>query len=117
MLNVLADLLAERVENNLADGEKEGAKRDIPQWPPILQGIRHEDNLHAHIDEQLDPVDQIQHDKQAHRVHGPQPRPPLERQQTDGERNDKHAQTRQPQQPHRKRRPILIELKPNEPVD
>lgn len=96
MLHILADLLAESVEHDLTDDEKANPKRDIAQRPAILQGVRNENHLHDDVDEQLDPVDQIQDDKQAGGIHRPQSRPPLERKQTDGERDDKHAQTRQP---------------------
>lgn len=94
MLDVLADPPAEGVKDHLADDEEEDPKGDMPEWPPILQRIYHQNDLHHHIDEQLDPVDQIQHDKQSCRVHRAEPRPPLESEQTDGKRDDKHAQAR-----------------------
>ncbi len=117
MLDVLADPLTEGVQDDLADDEEEDPKRNIAQRPPILQRVHHQNNLHHNIDQQLNPINQIQHDEQPGRVHRPQPCPPLEREQTDRKRNHKHPQTRQPQQPHRKRRTVLVELKSHKPIN
>lgn len=117
MLDVFAHPLAEDVENDLTDNEEKDSKGNMAQWPPILQRIHHENHLHHHINQQLHPIDQVQDDKQPRRVPRPQSRPPLKGKQTDGKGNDQHSQTRQPQQPDRQRRPILIELKADKPID
>ncbi len=117
MLDILTDPLAKGVEDDLPDDKEEDSEQDIAQGPAILQRVHHENDLHKHVDEQLDPIDEVQDDKQAGRVHGPQSRPSLEGEQTDGEGNDKHAQRRQAQQPHRQRGAVLVELKAHEPVD
>lgn len=117
MLDILTDPLTERVQDDLPNNEEENAKRNVPERPPVLQRIRHQNHLHYHVHEQLDRIDQIQHDKQPGRVHRPQPGPPLEREQTDCKRDGKHAHTRQPQQPDGKRRPILIQLKAHKSIN
>ncbi len=61
MLDVVADAVAEDVENHLPDDEDEDAKGNVSQGPSILKSVDNKDNLHDHIYQQADPVDKVQH--------------------------------------------------------
>lgn len=65
MSDGVADLGAESVQDDLAHDEKEDAKSNITQRPAILKGSHDQQDLHADIYEELDGIQQIQHDKQA----------------------------------------------------
>ena len=117
MLCTFADLLGKDIENDLTNNEKEDSERDVYQWPAILQRIDDENDLHDQVHEQADAVDDIQHDEQPDRIQWTKASPAFEREQRHCGRNDEHPQTRQPQQPHTQRSPVLVELKPHKPID
>lgn len=50
MLHVVADGLAEDIQNNLSDHEEENAECNITKRPSILESVCDEDDLHHDID-------------------------------------------------------------------
>jgi thiamine kinase-like enzyme len=54
-----ADRVAQRIEHDLSNDKEEEAEANIAQWPPILQRIHHQQNLHDHIHRQKDGVEDI----------------------------------------------------------
>lgn len=55
--DALADGRAEGVENNLAGDEEEDAEANVSQGPAVLQRARDQEDLHEHVDGQLDGVE------------------------------------------------------------
>lgn len=117
VLRAFADLVADDVENHLADDEEEDAEGDIAQRPAVLEGVRHEDDLHDDVDEQADGVEQVQHHEQADRVRRPQPGLALECQDRDGAGEEEHADGGAAQEPDGLRGAVLVELETDEAVD
>lgn len=64
VLHVVADGIAEDVQNDLSDYKEEDAKGNVSQRPSILQSVGDKDHLHDHIDEQADAIDKIEYHKQ-----------------------------------------------------
>ena len=62
-IQVVADPIAEGVtedvQNDLSDDEEEHPKCDITQGPPVLKSIRHQDDLHDHINKQADGIEHV----------------------------------------------------------
>ena len=117
MACTFTDLVAKDVKNDLANGEEEDPKRDIPQRPSILKRIRNKNDLHDHIDQHTDAIDQIQDDEQTDRLRRSKPNLIHKRQDRHGARNNKHGDGTRPQQPNGLLGAILVELEADETVD
>ena len=59
MLCIVANAVAKDVEDHLANDEEENTKGNVAERPSILKGVCHQDDLHDHVYEQADAVDQI----------------------------------------------------------
>ena len=70
-----ADGRAESVQDDLANNEKEDAKDDVSDRPPILQGAGYEEELESQIDKQLDGIQEVQDHEKADSVGRPQAGP------------------------------------------
>ena len=111
------DLVAKDIKNDLANDEEEGSKSDISKGPSILKRIRNENNLHDHIDQNTDPIDQIQNHKQTYRLHRSKPDLIHKSQDRHRARNKEHNDGTAAQQPDRLLGAILIQLEADETVD
>ena len=92
MLDLVADVGGKDVENDLSGHEEEDAKANVAQWPAILQRVDDEEDLHDEVDPDADGIDDVQDDKEADGVGGPQAGPALEGHERDGKRDDKHGE-------------------------
>ena len=68
MRHRITDSVAEDVEDYLANNEEEDPKRDVPERPAILQGVRDKYDLHGQVDQKADAIDQVQHYEEANGV-------------------------------------------------
>ena len=59
MRHGIANSITEHVEDHLASSEEENPKRDVSEWPAILQGIRDKDYLHGQVDQEEYAIDQV----------------------------------------------------------
>ena len=57
-----ADPAAKCIENDLSGHKEKYAKGNITEWPSVLQGPGYQE-LHAHVNEQFNGVEQVQNDK------------------------------------------------------
>lgn len=112
-----ANLGAKSIENDLAGNEKEDAKGNVTQRPPVLQRSDNKQDLHANVDKELNGVEQVQDDKQTDSVGRTNTRPSFKGSQRDEERNGKGNDRAEPQHPHGQRRSILVQLKAHKPID
>ena len=117
VFNMIADCVAEDVENDLSDDEEEKAKGDVPQRPSILERVGDEDDLHDDVYQQADAVDDIQHHKKTERVGRAQSQLVLERQNRYRPRDEEHADGGASQQPHRLLGAIFVQLKAHKAID
>lgn len=67
VLDSITDRVAERIQNNLSNGEKECSKSKISQWPSFLEGVDNKNDLHDGIYEQFDGGDQVKYNEEANR--------------------------------------------------
>lgn len=81
VLDIVADGVAEDVEDNLANNEEEDAKANVAQWPAVLECANNEDDLADHVYEEEDGVDDVGYNKDADGVGGAQAGPVLEGEQ------------------------------------
>lgn len=91
VLDLVADGLAEDVETNLTNDEKEDAENDISKGPAVFKGPHDKKNLAAHIDEHLDGVDNVEHNEYTDGMLGVQA-PVLESEERHGSADDKHGE-------------------------
>lgn len=75
MLRAVADCLTENIEDDLADNEKEHAQSNMSQWPTVFQGVIDKHQLHDHVNEKEDGIEDVNDDKYANRVRGIQTTP------------------------------------------
>lgn len=99
MLDIVANGVAEDVENDLANDEEEDSESDIAQWPAVLERADNKNDLADDVYEEEDGVDNVGDDKDADGVGGAQAGPVLEREQRDSAADDEHGKGREPQQP------------------
>lgn len=112
-----ADARAECVQNNLAHDKEEDAKSNVAERPAVMQRPRHQQDLHADVDKQLDRIQHVENDKQANRVGRAQAHGRLEGRERDEERDGKRNQRADAQQPDRQRGSILVQLEADKAVD
>lgn len=117
VISSFTNIVAEHIQYDLSGNKEEDAEHEISQWPSVLYCIDNKNNLHEHVDEDADSVNQIKHHKEPRRVRRRQSSPGLERQQRDGERDHENAETAKSQKPDRQGGPILVQLKPYKPID
>jgi hypothetical protein len=91
------DLRAESVEKDLTSHKKEDTKRNIAERPSVLQCPSHKQNLHGHVHEKLDGIQEIENNEQSNGVGRSKSSPALEscerNEEADGEssqRTDAH---------------------------
>ena len=117
MLHPIAYRLAKDIKYDLSNREREDAKPNMPQRPPLLQRAQNQQHLHNHIDCQKHGAENIHHDEQSHRVIRAQTRPALERNERDGEADDEDQQAADAEQPDGERGAVFVELEAHEAVD
>ena len=117
MFHIVADGVAEDIENDLTNDEEEYAKRDVPKRPSILERIGDENYLHDDVYQQAYPIDQIKHHKEPQSVGWAQPQLVLEGQDRNRPWNQKHANRGASQQPHRLGGTIFVQLKAYKAID
>jgi hypothetical protein len=117
MLYVVANGVAEDVENHLANYEEEDAERNVAQRPAVLERANNQDDLANHVHEEEDCVDNVSDDKDADRVVSAQTSPVLEGEQRDGAADHEHAERAETQQPDGQCGAILVQLESDEAVD
>jgi hypothetical protein len=57
--------------------KKKDTESNVAKWPPVLQRVRDEDDLHYHVDEQADTIDYVENHKSPTVLVGPRPAHPL----------------------------------------
>lgn len=117
MAHSCADFAAEGIKNDLSGDEKEDSKGNITQWPSVVQRSGHQKDLHAHVYEQLNGIQQIQDDKQADGVGWVQTSPSFESGERNEEADGKRNERANSHHPDREWRAILVQLEPDKPVD
>lgn len=100
MLDIVANGIAEDVENDLADDEEKNTKANVAQWPAVLEGAHNENDLADHVYEEEDGVYNVGDNKDADGVGRAQAGPVLEGQEGDGAADDEHGERAESQQPH-----------------
>lgn len=70
MLHAVANALAEDVQQYLTNHKEKDPGRNVTQRPAVLQCIGHENDLHHHIDEQADSIQDVKHHEKPGRVGG-----------------------------------------------
>lgn len=85
MLNIVANDIAELVQEDLTNNEDQHTERDMSKRPAIIQCVGNKKQLHGQVNGDRDSVEQVEHDKQTDcivRSHGT---PGLEGRQRDHE--------------------------------
>ena len=90
VLYLVADGVAEDVEDDLTNDEEEDAKRDITEWPAVFEGSNNQNDLADSVDEEANGVDDVSNDKDSDRVSGVQSGPALEGQEVHSTADDEH---------------------------
>ena len=117
MLHVTADGITKDIDNDLANNEEEYPKRNVTQRPTILQGVRNEDDLHHHVHEHTDPVNDVEDHEKSDSLSRSKTSPSLERQQRHGTGDYEHAERGKPKKPDRERSAIFVKLEADKAVD
>jgi len=117
VLDIVADRVAEHIQDHLPNDEEEDAKRDVTQWPAVLERADYEDDLAHNVDEQEDGVHDVGDDEDADGVDRAQAGPVLESQERDCAADNEHGERREAQQPDRECRPVFIQLESDEAID
>jgi hypothetical protein len=117
MLHAVADGVAEDVKNDLTNHEEEDAKRDVAQWPAILERAHNKDDLAGDVDKQENGVHNVGDDEDSNGVSGAQTGPVLEGEQRDSTTDQEHGEGAQAQQPDRQCCAVLVQLESDEAVD
>jgi len=92
VLHVMADGITKDIVDHLPDDEEKDTESNVTKWPPVLQRVRDEDDLHYHVDEQADTIDYVENHKKPDSIGRSKAGPSFERQQRNGARDDKHAE-------------------------
>ena len=90
MLYLVADGVAEDVEDDLTNNEEEDAKRNITEWPAVFKGSNNQNNLADSVDEEANGVDDVSNDEDSDRVSRVQSGPALEGQEAHSTTDDEH---------------------------
>lgn len=99
MFNVIANGIAENVEDHLTNDEEEDAKAYVVKRPSILKCIHNKNDLHDGVDKQKDAAEQVQDDEHASGAGRAQASPALECEQRHSSGNDEHSQRAESKQP------------------
>nr|GFD50062.1 hypothetical protein [Tanacetum cinerariifolium] len=108
VLHVVTDDLAEGVQQDLADDERDHSQDDVQQWPSLFQCSKHHNDLANNVDCQEDRAEKVDHDEESDGVLRPQSGPSLECQNRHRERYQKHDGAASVDQPDRKCRAVLV---------
>lgn len=90
MLYLVADGVAEDVEDDLTNNEEEDAKRNITEWPAVFKGSNNQNDLADSVDEEANGVDDVSNDEDSDRVSRVQSGPALEGQEVHSTTDDEH---------------------------
>ena len=96
VLDPLADSLTEQVHNDLTDDEEEDAKRNVSEWPSLLQCTRDQKDLHNDVDEEEDGAEDVDHNEQSDRVQRSKSCNTLESENTDSKADEEHDERADP---------------------
>lgn len=117
MFHIVANRLAECIEQHLSDNERKDSKSNVSQRPSSIQSSQHQNDLHDNVHKQEQGAEDVDHDEDANGVLGSKASPALECQEGDGEGDEEHGDTASTEQPDGKRGAVLVQLETNEPVD
>ena len=117
MLHLLAQRIRKHVQHDLSGDEEQRSEEKISQRPAVLQRERDEQDLHDDVDEQEEPVEQVEDDEEGDGVGRAEAGPALKGHDRDDKGDGKHEHGRAAQQPDGQPRAVLVQLEADEAVD
>lgn len=117
MARVVANNSTQAVKKDLANDEEQDAEYNSSEWPAVLEGPHHEDDLQDDVDKELDSVQQIKNREKANGLCGSHASPIPKGRERDEEGQRKGDDGANPEHPDRQGGAVLVELKANKAVD